>query len=116
MTIPVQVTFRDVDSSPAVEAAIREHAAKFERFHGRITGCHVTVESPHHRGHQGRLYNVRIEIVIPGGTINATHSHGKDRAHEDVYVAIRDAFNAAARQLEDRARIDRHEVKHKAGD
>lgn len=112
MTVPLQVTFRDIDPSPAVEAAIEEHAAKLERFHSRIVVCHVTVEARHHHRHKGRLYNVRIDITVPGGEVLAVHGHPQDHAHEDVYIAVRDAFNAATRQLEDRVRKKGGNVKH----
>lgn len=114
MELPLQITFRDIGSSPAIEAAIRERASRLDRFHPHITGCHVTVEARHHHHHKGRLYNVRIDMTIPGGEIVATHEHPRDHAHEDVYVAIRDAFDAIRRQLEDRVRVKRSHVKSHA--
>ncbi len=111
MQIPVQVTFRNMDSSAAVEANVREKAAKLERYFDRIVSCRVVVESPHRRHHKGKLYHVRIDLGVPGKEIVVNHSGPKNHAHEDVYVAVRDAFNAAARQLEDHARKVRGDVK-----
>lgn len=107
MRIPLELTLRDIPESPAVEARIREKTAKLERFHDRITSCRITVESPQHRKRQGKLYSVHIDITVPGGG-ELVVNRAQD---EDVYVAIRDAFNAATRQLEDHNRVRRGEVK-----
>ncbi|MBK5199638.1 MAG: HPF/RaiA family ribosome-associated protein [Methyloceanibacter sp.] len=111
MPIPLQISFRNMDPSPAVEERIRQKAAKLERFNDRIMGCTVVVEAPHHHHHKGKLYNVRIEISVPGKDIVVDHAKPIDHAHEDVYVAIRDAFDAATRRLEDQARKMRGSVK-----
>jgi ribosomal subunit interface protein len=104
MHIPLQISFRNMDPSPAVEARIREKAAKLERFHDRIVGCTVVVEAPHRSQHKGKLYSVRVDISVPGKDIVVDRSKPVDHAHEDVHVAVRDAFNAATRRLEDQVR------------
>lgn len=111
MQLPLQVTFRNMDASPTVEAAVREKAGKLERFMDRIIGCHVTVEAPHRRHHKGKIYHVSIDITVPGGEIVVNKEKRKSHAHEDVYVAVRDAFNAAQRRLEDFTRKRRGDVK-----
>ncbi len=111
MQIPLQISFRNMDPSPAVEARIREKAAKLERFHDRIVGCTVVVEAPHRHHHKGKLYNVRIEISVPGKNVVVDRARPIDHAHEDVYVALRDAFDAAVRRLEDQTRKMRGSVK-----
>jgi ribosomal subunit interface protein len=104
MQRPLEVRFHQMDPSPAIEARIRKKAAELERFSDRITGCRVTVEKAQRRHHQGNLFRVRIEIDAPGKEVAVTHTGPRDHAHEDVYVAIRDAFRAAVRQLEDHVR------------
>jgi ribosomal subunit interface protein len=111
MQMPLQISFHGMEPSPTMEARIREKAAKLERFHDRIVGCRVVVEAPHRHHHHGKLYNVRIDIRVPGKDVFVGHSGPLNHAHEDVYVAIRDAFNAAGRQLEDHARRMRGAVK-----
>ncbi|MBI5379065.1 MAG: ribosome-associated translation inhibitor RaiA [Nitrospirae bacterium] len=106
MIIPLQITVRNVLLSEAAENAIREKAAKLDRYYDRITSCRVVVEAPHRRHHQGVLYNVRVDLTVPGGELLV-----KREPHEDLYVAIRDAFDAARRQLEDYARRQRGQVK-----
>ncbi len=112
MQTPLQITFRDMEPSEAVEARIREKAAKLEQYYSNIMSCRVMVEAPHGHKHQGKLFQVRIDLGVPDGELVVTHAHHhKDHAHEDVYVAIRDAFDAMKRQLEDYSRMRRGKVK-----
>ncbi|MDO8706720.1 MAG: HPF/RaiA family ribosome-associated protein [Sulfuricaulis sp.] len=106
MQTPLQVTLKDMPQSEAVESRIREKAEKLSRFYDRIMGCRVVVESPQRHQHQGKLYSVRIDLTVPGAELVANRAQD-----EDVYVAIRDAFMAITRQLEDFARRQRGEVK-----
>jgi ribosomal subunit interface protein len=106
MKTPLQITFRDIEHSDALETHIREKAAKLETFFEPIMSCRVVVEMPHQHKHQGRFFNVRIDIGVPGSEIVVN----RDR-HEDVYVALRDAFDAAKRQLDDYSRRLRRETK-----
>jgi cold shock CspA family protein len=111
MKIPLQISFRGMDHSAAVEQNIREWAEKIERFCEDITSCQVVVEAPHHHHHKGNLFHIRIDITAPDGELVVSRRPDQHHAHEDVYVAIRDAFHAARRQLEDYARKRRGQVK-----
>jgi len=111
MQRPLEIRFRQMEPSPAIEARIREKAAALERFSERITGCRVIVEQEHRHHRQGNLFRVRVEIDAPGRELAATHTGPKDHAHEDVQVAIRDAFDAAVRRLEDHVRKHGGKVK-----
>ena len=115
MQLPVQISFRGMEPSDAVEAKIRERAAKLDRFFDHIMGCRVVVESPHRRHHQGKLFHVRVDLTVPGGEFAVTREPAEHHAHEDVFVAIRDAFDAAQRQLEDYARRQRGDLKTHEG-
>lgn len=106
MQMQMQVTFRGMDPSPALEAAIRERVEKLDQFHPNITGCRVTVEKPHHHKHQGEHFVVTLDLTVPGTDLVVNHAHA-----EDANVALRDAFMAARRQLEEHARKKRGEVK-----
>ncbi len=108
----LQITFKEVPSSVAVEANIREHAAELDQFHDGIIGCRVVVERPHRNQRQGNLYAVRVDVTIPGHEIVVGREPTQHHAHEDVYVAIRDAFEAAKRQLRSHVDRDRRQPKH----
>ena len=111
MQLPLQITFRGIPHSDAVEARIREKASKLDKFHNRIMSCRVAVESEHQHHHQGNQYHIRIDITTPGKEIVISHEHHDNHAYENIYVAIRDAFDAAIRQLENLSRVQRGEVK-----
>lgn len=111
MQLPLQITFRHMDPSRVVEARIREKAAKLDEFYDQIMSCRVLVEAPHGHHHQGKLYHVRVDLTVPEGELVASRSPQSHHSHEDVYVALRDAFDAAARQLQDYARQRRRDVK-----
>lgn len=111
MQQPIQITFRHMEPSPAIEAAVREKAAKLDAFFDRITGCRVVIEAPHRRHHQGKLYHVRIDLTVPGEELVVRRDPPEHREHEDPYVAVRDAFDAMKRQLQDYVRRVRGSVK-----
>ena len=111
MKIPLQVTFRHMEPSDALDADIREHAENLDKYADKIMSCRVVVEAPHQHKHQGQLYQVSINITVPGHEINVTRGRDLHHAHEDPYVAVRDAFNAAQRQLQDLVRVRRGDVK-----
>jgi cold shock CspA family protein len=110
MLLPLQVTFRNMPRSDAVEQAIRERAERLDRFCDRVMGCRVLVETRHRR-RQGNLFHIRIDLTLPGREIVVSREPTLHRAYEDVYVAIRDAFDAAGRRLEDFVRRDDMRVK-----
>jgi len=99
MQLPLQITIRDVEHSETLETHIRDKAKKLDEFFDHIMSCRVVVEVPHKHHHQGKQFNVRIDIGVPGSEIVVNRDHA-----EDVYVALRDAFDAAKRQLEEYAR------------
>ena len=112
MQEPLQITFKGLEHSDAIEARVEEQAAKLEQFYEPIMRCSVVIEAPDRHSHHGQLYRVHIDLAIPGDQIVVSHQGPKDHAHEDVYVALRDAFKAARRQLQDAVRKKRGKVKH----
>jgi ribosomal subunit interface protein len=104
MQLPLQITFRHMDPSPALEARIRERADELDQFFDRITSCRVVVECANKRHQQGNLFEVRVDLTVPGREIVVGRDSGANHAHEDAHVAVRDAFDAARRLLEDHAR------------
>ena len=107
----LRMTFRNVKTSPAIADDIRTRAEALDRLSDDSVGCHVIVEVPHRHHHQGRVYHVRIDLNVAGAELVVSRDPGEHHAHEDAHVAIRDAFNAARRRLEDHARRRRGVVK-----
>lgn len=111
MQIPVEITFHNLEASPALEALVREKVAYLERFSDRITSCRVAIEECHRQHRKGNTFRVRIDLTLPGKEIVVGRDPAANHAHEDAYVAVRDAFKAARRRLDDHTRQIRGRVK-----
>lgn len=113
MQVPPQITFHNLDHSDAIENRVVEEITKLEQFYDRITSCRVVVERPQRRHQKGDTYAVRIFLELPGGkSIVVNRDAGQDHSHEDAFVAIRDSFGSARRQLQDLVRVRHGDVKH----
>ena len=111
MQIPLRLTFRNLDHSAAVEAKVRERVGELEQLFGRIIGCRVMIEESSRRQHKGNLFHVRVDLSVPGREIVVRRDPPENHGHEDIYVAVRDCFDAVRRQLEDHVRRARCDVK-----
>jgi cold shock CspA family protein/ribosome-associated translation inhibitor RaiA len=129
MILPVQISFRSMKPSEAVEARVREEVSKLDTFYQGIMRCRVVVELPHKHHKKGDLYHVRIDMTVPGAELvvkrepslqaglrqvdseKQVKSYEAHAAHKDVFVVIRDAFKEARRQLQDYARQVRGQTK-----
>jgi len=111
MQKPLEITFRHMDRSPALEDVVRERAEKLEKFCDQIISCRVVVESPHKHHHKGNLHHLRVDVTLPGAEIVVKRSPDEHHSHEDPYVVVRDAFDSVRRQLMDYTRKRRGKVK-----
>jgi len=105
MQVPLDITFQNMDPSEALRAEVEREARRLEKFHDRITSCHVTVDAPRTRHQQGDPFAVGIRIAMPQHKdiiVNKTHGDVPEHAHASV--AIKDAFAQAQRQIEDAVR------------
>ena len=107
MKSPLQITARDFELSPAIEAVIKEKVEKLDKFYDRIIRFKVVLESPHRSKRKGRRYHVHIDISVPGEELVV-----RREPHEDLAVAIREAFEAAKRQLQEFADLRRAVLKN----
>jgi ribosome-associated translation inhibitor RaiA/cold shock CspA family protein len=94
--VPLQVTFRHMPHSDAVETLVRDKVEKLEEFYPALISCRVVIEKEALHHQQGQRFNVRLDLHVPGHEFATTREH-----HEDFDVAIRDAFDVAKRWLED---------------
>lgn len=115
MQTPLQITFRGMAPSEALEADIRERAGKLERLYSRISGMKVVIEQVERRHLQGNHFQVHVDLVVPGRELVASRDATTDGRHEDAFVAVGDAFSAVRRRLQDHARRQRGEEKHHEG-
>jgi cold shock CspA family protein/ribosome-associated translation inhibitor RaiA len=114
MDNPVEIVFHNMPSSPAIEADIRDRAAKLERLYKHLVGCRVAVEQLHRSRQTGNVYEVHVEMRVPGEDVVVSREphHARDRyADPDVGIALRAAFKAAERRLLDYKRRQRGDVK-----
>ncbi len=129
MTLPLQVTFRNMKHSIQVEDWIRAEAEKLETFYHRIIGCRVAIEVPHRHHKRGKPLHIRIDLTLPGKEIvikrvpvaihrttvngeSTASSHAQSKsAHADLQLVIHDAFKSAGRRVQDFARRQRGQVK-----
>lgn len=117
MQQPLEIAFHNLDSSPALEAEIRKRFARLEKLCDRLTACRISVEALHNQHRTGNIYEVHIDMLVPGDELvvsRAPHKAMEKYASPDVRASIRDAFRAAERQLKKYNRrltgeIKRHE-------
>jgi len=115
MQIPLQITFHGIDHSDAAEERVREKVAKLEQFFDRITGCRVAIERSHKNTsnlHQkGENFHIRLDLTVPGSELVVKRD---SEEHEDIYAALKGAFQAMERQLKEYAARTRGDVKSRA--
>ena len=99
MTNDFQIVFHNMDQSTLISDAVNKRISKLQRFCDRILAGRVVLDSPHNNHHKGKVYSVGLEIHTPSKEVRVNQEQHDNHAHEDLYVAIRDAFNAAERQL-----------------
>jgi ribosome-associated translation inhibitor RaiA len=98
MNRPLEVFFRNMKPSPELEADIRARAARLDRMDRHIIGCRVTVELENHTHKTGYIPQVHIQIEVPGRAIMVNHRHEQGA---EALTAVREAFDAAAKQLQE---------------
>lgn len=111
MMAPVEVIFRDMPRSEALERRIHEKVDKLEQLYDHITSCHVVVEETHQHKHQGKLFHIRINLSVPERELVVSREKHDKQQHEDPYIAVRDAFKAMHRQLKNHSQRIRGSVK-----
>ncbi len=99
MTNEFQVVFHNIDQTAALTDAVQKRINKLERFCDHILTGRVVLDSPHNNHHKGKVYSVGLEIHTPSKEVRVNQEQHDNHAHEDLYVAIRDAFDVAERQL-----------------
>jgi putative sigma-54 modulation protein len=117
MQVPIQVAFHGLDHSDAVETRVREKVSKLEQFCSDMIRCRVTIEK-HHKNTsaqhlKGEPYHITIDVTVPGDELIVKRDPKFDNVHdhEDIQVALRDAFQAMERQLKEYTARRRGDIK-----
>jgi len=103
MKRPVEILFLGMDPSPAIEAVAREKALKLDQYFADIESCKVSIDLTHKHQSQGRQFDVRIDLTIPGHELTISRVHD-----EDAHIALRDAFEGMKRKLDETVRRQRN--------
>ena len=103
----LRIHYQGIESSEFIDQRIREKVQQLGRFGQPILKCRVSVEASHHHHHKGKVYTVGLDLALAGDHV-VVRQNSSDHAHEDVYVALRDAFEVAERRLGDHARPASH--------
>ncbi|HTW69310.1 MAG TPA: HPF/RaiA family ribosome-associated protein [Acetobacteraceae bacterium] len=103
MDQPLEIAFHNLQPSPVIESELRRRVDKLERRFGRLTGCRVSIEKLHNQHRTGNVFEVHITLDLPGRELAVSRQPRKAKeryANPDIHASIRDAFDAAERQLE----------------
>ena len=113
MQEPLEIAFHNIEPSEALEADIRERFAKLEKLYDRLVSCRISVEGLHKQHRTGNVYEVHIDMLVPGGELVVSREPHKAKerfANPDVYTSVREAFKSAERQLKEYKRQLRENV------
>lgn len=111
MQVPLQITFRNMEPSEALESYIRERAAKLDSICKNMVSCRVVVEAPRKHQHTGGLFHASIDITLPKETIVINREPDLHKSYHDAHVVVRDVFDSAQRKLRGFVSRQKGEVK-----
>lgn len=107
MQTPLELSFQDIDPSEEIKTLVARKAAQLETYFDGITSCHVYIRAPHQSQRKGNLYEVTIELRVPGDELVVRRHQDDAQQHQHLKVVVRDAFAAMARDLKRwKARIE----------
>jgi ribosome-associated translation inhibitor RaiA len=101
MQTPPEISFIGFDPNEGLKVLVAQQIARLEKHSDRITTLRVAVDARHQKGRKGHVYDVRIDIGVPGSDLAVNHGPGSNDRKEDLVATVRDAFKAAKRQLDD---------------
>ena len=111
MEVPLSITFRNVDRSEWIQDDVRGYVDKLDELFDGIISCKVVIEAPHKHHKHGNLFRVQVHLSVPRRELTVNRDKGDHPEHADLHVAIRDAFLAMRRQVEEYARSLRGDMK-----
>jgi ribosome-associated translation inhibitor RaiA len=101
------IVWKNIEASPALDERIRKELEELDKAYDRITSCRVVVEKPHKHQRHGAHFQVKIEVSVPGKTLNVTRDPDEHENAQDPYASVNEAFWTMRRQIEDYIRVRR---------
>ncbi len=112
MQKPLELTFKDIDRSDAIESLVHEKVDRLEQFCDNITSCFVIIEKPQKHQSSGNPFKVVIEVRIPPNkNLVVRRDPGEGEMHDPLDAVVRDAFAAMERQVKKTTELQRNEMK-----
>lgn len=111
MNVTPQISYRNFEAIPGLRERIEQEVSKLEKHYDRIVACRVMMEVPHRKRGEGNTFHTRIRVTVPGREIVVSRHPNGNQALADPFVAVRDAFAAMRRRLEDHSNRVRNQVK-----
>ena len=97
---PLEISFRNFESTEPVKQAVEKYASKLEKHFDNIESGRVVLSAPHRHSQQGKIFHVNIQLKVPGQKLVVSHEPENDHTHEDIYITIRDSFEAMKKELD----------------
>lgn len=95
-----QITFVGMEATEPIRVEIRAWLQRLAPLTNEVQSGHLLVEAID-VDRKIRTYRVRMDLSMTGGAVvTVSNDHPSNAAHEDAFVAVRNAFRAARRQME----------------
>ena len=96
---PCRVIFEGFAASEPPRIEVQAWLARLGALTAPMSAGEVVIAAVD-QGRKERRYRVRVELTMPDGPLIVDADHPSNLSHEDIYVAIRNAFRATRRALE----------------
>lgn len=100
MNTPLQISFHNLPHSREVENAVKEYVGRLEGTYDRIVSCRVVLDQPHRHHREGNLFQVRIDLKVPGAELVTKRELAGSLAYSDLFTVVHEAFDEIQQQLE----------------
>jgi ribosome-associated translation inhibitor RaiA len=100
----VEIHFQGLEKSAALVDKIEAKIAKLRRHFGRLAACRVVLDAPNRGPAKLKTLKVKIEMSVPKRKpLVVEHERTVAHAHNDINLALRDAFIIATRRIDEAA-------------
>jgi cold shock CspA family protein len=100
MNTPLQISFHNLPHSREAENTVKEYVRRLEGIYDRIVSCRVVLDQPHRHHREGNLFQVRIDLKVPGAELVTKRELDGSFAYSDLSTVVHEAFDEIKQQLE----------------